>query len=107
MLLPLDFLSLPFQPCRLFTVSNVPAGVHRGGHGHHVGAQLLICLEGRIDLWMRQATEQARTALVPGGPGLLLGPGIWCRQTYATAGSVLLVLASDPYDPASYFTEWE
>ena len=72
-----------------------------------MGAQLLICLEGRIDLWLRRGAEQARTALVPAGPGLLLGPGVWCRQTYVHPGSVLLVLASNPYDPASYFTEWE
>lgn len=104
--MPLDFRSLPFQPCRIFTVSGAPAGTHRGGHGHHAGEQLLICLEGRIDLWMRRQNEEARASLAPAGPGLVLGAGVWCRQTYVSAGSVLLVLASTPYDPASYFTEW-
>jgi hypothetical protein len=43
--------------------------------------------------------------LLPGGPALLIGPGIWAEQRYAVPGSVLLVVASEPYDPASYFSD--
>ncbi len=101
-LLPLEFASLPFIPCRLFTVSGVPARGVRGGHGHRVGQQLLVCLQGSIAVLMRCEQKEAHTTLIPGGPGLLFGPGVWCRQSYLNEGTVLLVLASDPYDPASY-----
>lgn len=106
-MLPLEFDSLPFLPCRFFTVAGVPAGTQRGGHGHRFGAQLLVCLQGRIDILMRCGNENAETVLERAGPGLLLGSGIWCRQTYVSADAVLLVLASHPYDPASYFNEGE
>ena len=106
-LLPLAFDALPFVPRRVFTVAGVVAGTVRGGHSHHAGEQLLVCVQGRVEALMRRNQEEARSILVPGGPGLLLGPGVWCSQTYLEAGSVLLVLASEPYDPASYIRTWE
>jgi dTDP-4-dehydrorhamnose 3,5-epimerase-like enzyme len=106
-LLPIEFDRLPFMPLRVFTVAGVPAGTVRGGHGHRVGQQLLICLQGQIETVLRHGHEEARATLLPDGTGLLIGPNVWCSQTYMTADSVLLVLASEPYDPASYFKERE
>jgi dTDP-4-dehydrorhamnose 3,5-epimerase-like enzyme len=105
-LLPLQLDRLPFAPRRLFTVSGVPAGTVRGGHGHRDGQQLLVCLQGRIDLCLRLNDEEARTSLTADGPAALIGPRIWCRQTYCGEGSVLLVLSSEPYDPTSYIEDW-
>src|SRR5690606_24543557 len=90
-LLPLEFEGLPFAPRRLFTVAGVPAGTVRGGHAHRQGQQLLICLQGRIDLCLRRAKEEARVTLVAAGPAMLVGANVWCEQTYVEAGSVLLV----------------
>lgn len=105
-LLPLDFDSLPFRPRRVFTVTDAPAGSIRGEHGHRSGEQLLICLQGKIGLLLRKGHEEANTVLTPTGPGLLLGAGVWCRQTYLVSNSALLVLASEPYDPESYISTW-
>jgi len=105
-LLPIDFDDLPFRPRRVFTVTNVPAGAIRGEHGHRTGQQLLICLQGKIELVLRTGPEEVNTALIPTGPGLLLGSGVWCRQTYVASDSVLLVMASEKYDPASYVNNW-
>jgi hypothetical protein len=101
-LLPIPFADLPFTPCRAFAVSDVPAGAVRGGHAHRSGMQLLICLQGTIAVELRAADGEAALTLVPGGGALLVSPGVWCRQTYPEAGAVLLALASEPYDPASY-----
>ncbi|MEX0828282.1 MAG: WxcM-like domain-containing protein, partial [Haliea sp.] len=49
-LLPLDWESLPFEPRRIFTVSCVPAGTVRGGHGHRTCAQLLVAIAGEIEV---------------------------------------------------------
>lgn len=105
-LLPLELDRLPFAPRRLFTVSGVPAGTLRGGHAHRAGQQLLLCLQGRIDLCLRLNDEEVRTSLTAAGPALLLGPRIWCQQTYRDEGTVLLVLSSEPYDRASYIEDW-
>ncbi len=106
-LLPLDFGSLPFMPRRVFTVTGTPVGAIRGEHGHRRGEQLLICLQGQIGLLLRKGDEAADALLTPAGPGLLVGAGVWCRQTYLAPHSVLLVLASEPYDPDSYLPTWD
>lgn len=104
-LLPLDFDRLPFVPRRVFAVSGVPRGGVRGGHGHRVGQQLLVCLRGRVRVRMRDAREAVELTLDPGAGGLLVEPGIWGEQAYLDEDAVLLVLASDPYDPSSYFND--
>lgn len=104
-LLPLDFKMLPFVPQRVFYVSRVPAGTVRGMHAHHRGSQLLFCVLGRIELLMRVGDEEATVCLTDDSSGLLIGPGVWAQQTYQTENAVLMVLASEPYDPTSYIAE--
>lgn len=55
---------------------------------------------------MRCQGEEVTLLLDSGRAGLLLGPGVWCQQKYLAEGSVLLVFASEPYDPASYVEQW-
>jgi len=106
-LLPIEFDRLPFVPQRLFTVSGMPAGTVRGGHAHRDGQQLLVCLQGRVDVWIRLRDDEARVTLLPDGPAMLIGPGVWCQQTYVCEGTVLLVVSSKPYDPGSYIEHWD
>lgn len=103
---PLDFDSLPFVPKRIFTVTDVPPGTDRGGHGHRRGRQFLICLRGRVVVLLRNAVQAREVALCPDGTGMLINAGVWSRQTYATEDTVLLVLASDAYNPDDYFYDW-
>ncbi len=106
-LFPIEFDKLPFEPKRLYTITGMHTGTVRGEHGHHTCKQLLICLHGSIDVLMRTKSDEVNITLVSNGPGLLIGSGIWSRQTYMTDKSALLVLASEPYDPDSYFKDWE
>lgn len=105
-LLPIEFDQLPFVPQRLFTVSGMPAGTMRGGHAHRDGQQLLLCLQGRVEIHLRLRADEAHVTLLPKGSGLLIGPMIWCQQTYVCDGTVLLVMSSEPYDPNSYIEHW-
>lgn len=100
-LLALDHANLPFEPQRTFATHAVPVGTRRGGHAHRYGWQLLIRLTGRINVAMRRG-RQHDCLLQHSDTGLLIGPGIWSEQTYLEPGSTLLVIASTPYDPASY-----
>jgi hypothetical protein len=102
-LLPIPFDQLPFVPRRVFAVSDVPVGTRRGGHAHRSGVQLLICLQGRVEVLLRvSAAVTERLVLQADGTGLLFEAGVWCQQTYLDANTVLLALASEPYNPASY-----
>lgn len=101
-LIPFSFDQMPFKPCRSFVVADVPAGVIRGGHAHKSGKQMLVCLQGRIGILMRHQSEEVSFVIEPGPFGLVFGPSVWCQQKYLNEGSVLLVFASEPYDPESY-----
>lgn len=106
-LLPLDFHALPFEPRRIFVVHEVPAGAVRGRHAHHRSRQLLVRLQGRIEVEMRYQGVSARTVLEDSHAGLLLEAGVWSAQTYLAPGSSLLVLASEPFHPSSYIAGTE
>jgi hypothetical protein len=101
-LVEIDFAHVPFEVRRAFTVTDVPAGTERGGHAHRSGTQALFCLSGRIEVELRAGSERSEVTLTPGGGGVCVPAGIWTAQRYAEPGSALLVLASEPFDPASY-----
>ena len=101
-LVELDFASIPFDVCRAFAVTDVPAGVTRGGHSHREGEQLLVCLTGCVAVELRSGDRHHEVELRPGGGGLHIAAGVWASQRYVGEGSTLLVLASTPFDPAGY-----
>ena len=60
---------------------------------------------GRVEVELRAPyADVVRLALHP-GEGLLVEPGVWAAQTYETADSALMVLASGPYDADELFHE--
>jgi hypothetical protein len=101
-LLPIDFEGVPFVPRRLFIVRDVPIGGVRGCHAHRSAWQVLVCLGGRIRVELRRQGASREHLLSGAGAGLLVEPRTWTSQTYLDSESMLLVLASEPYDPASY-----
>jgi dTDP-4-dehydrorhamnose 3,5-epimerase-like enzyme len=100
-----DFEGLPFTVRRVFTVTGVPLGTRRGGHLHSRGIQALFCLDGRVEVELRRRGASLEVVLRPDGLGLGIGPGVWSQQRYLDDRSELLVLASEPYDPATYDPE--
>jgi dTDP-4-dehydrorhamnose 3,5-epimerase-like enzyme len=96
-LTPFEFAALPFMPRRIFVVSDVPVGTTRGKHAHRNGRQLLVCLSGRVRIDMRSGNISESIVLDGSEHGLLIDSGVWAAQTYLVRGTVLLVLASEPY----------
>ena len=103
--LPLSGPGFPFAPQRLFVVDRVPPGTRRGGHAHRSNRQVLVCLDGHVDVELRASGSNARVELARGSPALLIEPGVWAAQTYRDAAAMLLVLASEPYDPDGFLQD--
>lgn len=101
-LLELDFSTVPFPVRRVFAIAGVPPGTFRGGHRHQETQQLLTCVAGRVEVELRRGQAHHELVLTPDSGSLHIAPGVWARQRYVTDGTVLLVLASEPFDPASY-----
>lgn len=47
-LFPIDLSYLPFEPKRIFYVTNTPKGEIRGKHAHFNTQQILVCIQGII-----------------------------------------------------------
>lgn len=101
------FGGIPFEPQRLFVVTDVSPGTSRGGHGHRTGIQLMACVSGRIRIELATSDHRTVAHCESDGPALLVHAGVLARQTYLTAGSALLVICSEPFDPDSYIADPE
>ena len=103
-LLELNSDALPFTVQRVFTITDVPVGTKRGGHRHRSGAQVLVCISGRVEVELRRGAARTAVTLTADSEGLCIPAGIWAAQRYLEEGSALVVLASDPFDPTAYET---
>ncbi len=98
---------IPFEVRRLFLVSGVSSTEIRGEHAHLVLQQMLICVHGSCEVIADDGTNRESFALADPSLALLLPPMVWGVQHCFSADAVLLVLASEKYDPADYIRKYE
>lgn len=100
---PRDF---PFVPKRYFLVFNVPSSETRGEHAHRACKQFLICAHGSISVVVDDGTNREEILLNKPTLGLYIPPGVWGIQYKFSSDAVLLVFASDYYDPDDYIRSY-
>lgn len=105
MLLPIELEDIPFAVRRIFVISPGDAGEIRGGHSHRNGRQLLVCLDGEIEVSLQEAGRTHAVTLRPDGVSLIIEAGLWSQQTYTNASSRLLVLSDQSFDDVEYVSE--
>lgn len=103
--LPSD--AVPFSPRRWFLVYGVPGLELRREHAHRTCAQFLICVSGTVTIAVDDSQHRAEVALEQPTLGIHIPPLVWTSQLRGDADSVLLVLASHPYDPSDCVREYE
>jgi len=96
---------LPFEPRRSFTVFNVPSREVRGEHAHRTLHQFLVCLKGECAVLADDGHNREEVLLNTPGLGVHIPPMGWAVQYKFSPDAVLLVLASDVYDPADYIRD--
>jgi acetyltransferase-like isoleucine patch superfamily enzyme/dTDP-4-dehydrorhamnose 3,5-epimerase-like enzyme len=98
---------LPFVPRRYFVVYDVPSKEVRGEHAHRRLEQVLVCLRGSLAVVADDGHERDEVLLDSPELGLYVPPMIWATQYRYSQDAVLLVLASDVYDPDDYIRSYE
>jgi len=98
---------IPFQPRRFFAICDVPDLNVRGEHAHKRCHQFLIALRGSCSLVVDDGMRREEFELSGPEVGLYMPPMIWGVQYKHTEDAVLLVLASDAYDPEDYIRDYE
>ena len=97
---------LPFGCQRIFYTYTVPEGSVRGEHAHKQGEQFLISIRGKVSVSVDNGTVRDEFMLDSPSKGLWLPAGCWGEQFGHSPDSILLVLASLPYDNADYIRDY-
>ena len=98
---------LPFVVKRFFFVSGVPEGEPRGIHAHKDCHQFLVCVSGSVKAMVDDGENRTVVHLNKPTIGLHLPPITWGTQYDYSEDAVLLVLASEVYDPEDYIHSYK
>lgn len=92
-----------FVPQRAFWLTHLGPLSERGGHAHRQQSQLIVLFSGWCDIeitplngfpWKYRVDERSGPLLIP--------PGLWVELKKFKSGTIVLVLASGPYDESEY-----
>jgi len=97
---------IPFSIARIFYVHDIPEGIERGGHAHHVTEQLVIAISGTFTLELTDGKEKRSFRLESPDRGVYVPPMIWDRLHHFSRDAVCLVLASTQYAESDYIRDW-
>lgn len=98
---------IPFAPKRYFMVFGVPSAKTRGEHAHYRCEQFLICVHGRCSVVVDDGQQREEFILNTPNLGLYLPPMVWGIQYKYSSDALLLVFASELYDPADYIRQYD
>lgn len=98
---------LPFHPKRFFLTFDVPGAHLRGEHAHKECDQFLVCVQGACAVVVDDGIHREEFQLNHPTTGILVPRMIWAIEYKHTADSVLLVFASEHYDPDDYIREYD
>lgn len=98
---------LPFSPQRYFVVFDVASKEVRGEHAHKALHQFLVCVKGSCAVLVDDGVRSDEIQLTSPGIGIHVPPMVWSVQYKYSSDAVLLVLASDVYDPEDYIRDYD
>jgi len=97
---------LPFPCRRVYWLSEPVTGSRRGNHGHLRLRQVLVAVSGSVTVELAPLRLGAWKAesfrLETGGPALYVPAGSWRVLLDFSTDAIILVFASEPFDPADY-----
>lgn len=99
--------NVPFIIKRVYYMYNTVPTARRGYHAHRKLEQILICVSGSCKVLLDDGLEKETILLDQKNQGLYIGSKIWREMFDFTEDAVLMVLASELYDPADYIREYE
>lgn len=99
--------NLPFEIKRVYWTYFTPNEVKRGGHAHKKLQQIIVAVSGIIEFNTEDLKgNKASFTLDTPSKGLYIPQLIW-RDIQFSHNAVLLCLASEEYDEADYFRDYQ
>ena len=97
---------LPFMPQRVFLTYGIPSLRTRGEHAHKMCEQFLVCVHGECHVRVDDGENCEEFCLNRPTFGVLVPPMVWAQEHLHSMDSVLMVLASSPYEPEDYIRDY-
>ena len=95
---------VPFPIKRIFYIYGVDDS-ERGGHRHKTTIQAAICLQGSCHIHNCDGEKAEEFVLDAPNKCLILQPEDWHKMDHFTRDAILMVLASEYFDPNDYIFE--
>ena len=96
--------TIPFDIKRIFYIYGVDESV-RGGHRHHTTIQAAICIQGSCHISNNDGSSEEEYTLDRPDKCLVLEPKDWHIMHNFSKDAILMVLASEYFDPNDYIFE--
>ena len=99
--------NVPFGIKRVYYIFDTKPDVIRGKHAHRELKQVLICTSGSCKVLLDDGNEKVEFILDKADKGLFVGKNLWREMYDFSKGCVLMVLASEYYDPDEYIRDYD
>ncbi len=98
---------IPFAVRRVFWIGDVPEGAQRGGHAHWTCAEVVVAVKGAFTMLLDDGNVRSEVRMDRANVGVLVPAGVWCELRDFAPGTLLVVMASEAYDPQGYVHDYE
>ena len=107
-LIPFSLLKdVPFKTKRIFLISG-KKNFTRGNHAHHKCKQYLVPIIGSMEVTYENRYKKFKKKIsYKDKRGLLLNPKTWCKITFKTTKSVLMVFCDREYEFSDYIEDYK
>ena len=96
---------VPFSIARTYWIYDVPGGEERGGHAYRTLHEFIVAVAGSLDVVVHDGSATRRFTLNRSYYGLYVPPMVWRSMENFSTNSLVLNLASGPYDAADYIRD--
>ncbi len=96
---------IPFKIKRVYYLYGTDKGKIRGYHKHKKLIQLVICLNGKIEIILSHKSERIKKTISKKNIGILIFNDIWREIKFLKKNTIVLVLASEKYKKEDYIYE--
>ncbi|MBI0112876.1 MULTISPECIES: sugar 3,4-ketoisomerase [Gilliamella] len=102
-----QFSGCPFDIKRVYYIWGTLKGVVRGKHAHKDLEQIIICVSGSCDFILDDGVSREIIHLDTPKKGLYIKNKVWREFTNFSKDCVVMVLASERYNPEDYINDYE
>ena len=100
-------IDVPFTVERIFYVYGVRDQNDRGKHAHYETEQILVCLNGKLEVSCDDGTNKRKYLLESPQQALYIPAMIWDETVYLSKDTVMLALCNSNYDVDDYINDYK